>query len=218
MSQTLLIFFILAFGLQTILTFHYYLAYNSLSAPVGTTSAAPEIFVGVISSPGKVEYLERYMINAAPHFGWHRAFDPHVRAYTFDVVPENIPRFQYDRFVRILPLEGEKTNYHVNSQLWSWKLMHEASPNANWYLQVDDDTIVAKHNLVAFMRDNDPGKAEIHGYCSSVGTRFTRGKGKLNFVIGGGGTLMSNAAMKLLLPHIETCRMKYNYLRFGDSR
>lgn len=103
------------------------------------------------------------MINADPSFGWHRQFYPNLRAYTFDEIPKNIPKFQYDRFDRILPLEGEKKNYHVNTQLWSWKLMHDASPDASWYLQVDDDTVIAKHNLDAFVRELDQDKPEVSG-------------------------------------------------------
>lgn len=151
------------FIVQTLILLHYKTEYAKLTNVVGTSSSAPEIFVGVITSPAKTEYLERYMINADPSFGWHRQFYPNLRAYTFDEIPKNIPKFQYDRFDRILPLEGEKKNYHVNTQLWSWKLMHDASPDASWYLQVDDDTVIAKHNLDAFVRELDQDKPEVSG-------------------------------------------------------
>lgn len=64
----------------------------------------------------------------------------------------------------------------------------------------------------------DPSLPVIYGECGSYKPRNMDGLESVVFAMGGGGILLSHAAMELLAPHFETCREKYNKLYYSDAR
>ncbi|KAJ3326267.1 hypothetical protein HDV06_000143 [Boothiomyces sp. JEL0866] len=114
--------------------------------------------------------------------------------------------------------EGWKSDAHKN--LPGFRQLYEHYPNADWYIMIDDDTYVFMENLhfrLAHFKPEKPyyfGSANVFTGCDSV---KKLGKGPF-FAHGGSGIVLSKAAIKKLVPIIDSCLPKYHQCWAGDIR
>jgi hypothetical protein len=107
-----------------------------------------------------------------------------------------------------------------------------AHPNVDWFMMVDDDTYVILPRLKAVIersestRGVDPRtKKVVFALCYGLtDTEPARECGRYPtdgsayYTAGGGGTLISRAAMEAVIPLIDTCVAKYAPCWAGDRR
>jgi hypothetical protein len=60
---------------------------------------------------------------------------------------------------------GWKTDAHKN--LPGFRLLNQKFPTAKWYIMIDDDTYLFKHNLAHFLADFDHTEGHYFGLPSS---------------------------------------------------
>ncbi|KAJ3262026.1 hypothetical protein HK103_003869 [Boothiomyces macroporosus] len=114
--------------------------------------------------------------------------------------------------------EGWKSDAHKN--LPGFRQLYEHYPNADWYVMIDDDTYVFMENLhfrLAHFKPDKPyyfGSANVFTGCDSV---KKLGTGPF-FAHGGSGIVLSKAAIKKLIPIIDSCLPKYHQCWAGDIR
>ncbi|KAJ3364172.1 hypothetical protein GGF32_002552 [Allomyces javanicus] len=98
--------------------------------------------------------------------------------------------------------------------------MHEAYPDAPWYIFVDDDSYLVMENLHFHLTKLDPqtpyyfGQAFLAGPCPG-GISY---KDHIVFAHGGAGIVLSNAGMKVLAKHADQCMVSYKTCWAGDVR
>ncbi|KAJ3272991.1 hypothetical protein HDV01_004897 [Terramyces sp. JEL0728] len=114
--------------------------------------------------------------------------------------------------------EGWKSDAHKN--LPGFRQLYQHYPNADWYIMIDDDTYVFMENLhfrLAHFKPEKPyyfGSANVFTGCDSV---KKLGSGPF-FAHGGSGIVLSKAAIKKLIPIIDSCLPKYHGCWAGDIR
>ena len=98
--------------------------------------------------------------------------------------------------------------------------LYKRFPKAKWFMLIDDDTYVIKHNLKALLNRFDSRKLYYFGLATrfiGCGTITKWGDGPL-FAHGGSGIVISRGAMIKLLPRLPGCIMKHRGCRFGDVK
>lgn len=118
---------------------------------------------------------------------------------------------------------SEKTQYKGNHQLAALEFMFRDNPNADWYLIVDDDTVIVPANLQGMIKDLNLKRHEFWyiGKCAYFEANMrkdSRTEEEVEFVVGGSGILMSHALVEALAPVVKSCRRDYNHLTYGDGR
>ena len=181
------------------------------------TQYEPTIAVAVLVTPNSSTYWNRFVAMSA---GWYRHFEV-VKGYSFHPVA-----FKQDsRLIQVEKLfSTEKTisredvqhNMHVAAFQRMRGDTNDTSTNtSDWYLQVDDDTVLVPANLRRLVRLLDPSEAVLLGKCAVYQDSV---EGRILFVVGVGGILMSRALMLALEPHFPACRRRYNRVFFADAR
>ena len=100
------------------------------------------------------------------------------------------------------------------------KKLFETFPNAKWYIMIDDDTYLFRHNLLANLANYDHQKRFYFGSatkfmgCDGV-TKFGQGPA---FAHGGSGIIISHGAMQAMLGIMDRCIDKYITCWAGDVR
>ena len=100
------------------------------------------------------------------------------------------------------------------------KKLFETFPNAKWYIMIDDDTYLFRHNLLANLANYDHQKRFYFGSatkfmgCDGV-TKFGQGPA---FAHGGSGIIISHGAMQAMLGIMDRCIDKYKTCWAGDVR
>jgi hypothetical protein len=114
-------------------------------------------------------------------------------------------------------MEGEKSEKHSNLLLASFEQVWKDNNQSDWYFFAEDDTVIFKDNLLRLVQQLNPNNDIFMGKCVSVyATR--QGFGKILFVVGGGGILMSRTLLRKMLPNVADCRSKYTAVKYGDAR
>lgn len=184
-------------------------------------------------------YFERFYRNSN---GWHREFED-VRAYTFDEIHPDSPlgaaitsKARLRNVTGVTEEDGAKGKYGTFLMLPMWKYMYEANPDAEWYLGTDDDSVIFRDNLMHMLESQalpwvTPERLVMLGKCAGVMNQpdpDTAGEWPItaatqprtthySFQIGGAGIVLSNALLKRLLPHVDECRIKYNFFGKTDT-
>ncbi|KAJ3390588.1 hypothetical protein HDU84_007289 [Entophlyctis sp. JEL0112] len=113
---------------------------------------------------------------------------------------------------------GWRDDAHKN--LPAFQMLAEQFPDAQWYFMIDDDSYVDFANLAAFLETQDPntplylGRSNIFKGCDGV-KKFRDGP---DFAQGGGGILLSRAAMKIVYGGLNACILRYETCWAGDVR
>ena len=177
------------------------------------------IEVGVITATENPIYFDRWSSQT-----WHQLF-PNIHSYTFEKEKPNITNMPL-----LWPEEphGKPSNVH----LATFQHMFERNPSAEWYLQVDDDTIIIRNNLIKVLKDyngfeNDYyfGKAAMNTHTTTYIPPELKKKElyRFPFRIGGAGIIISHKLMSRLYPFLSYCRKFssnrfFEAVTFGDSR
>ena len=183
-----------------------------------TTSDLHRVEVGVISSPSHGANWARFFANSN---GWHARFRSHLRAYTFDVVDPASPIASvFDTVPMLGELAGERSARDSNLHLAALGSMHARNPRADWYLEVEDDTLVVASNLRRLLARLDPSRPLMLGKC--VHYEHRNATDDVHFAVGGAGVLISGTLLRRLAPRIPECRRRFgaggdNWL-YSDAR
>lgn len=177
------------------------------------------IEVGVITATENPTYFDRWSSQT-----WHQLF-PNIHSYTFEKEKPNITNMPL-----LWPEEphGKPSNIH----LATFQHMFERNPSAEWYLQVDDDTIIIRNNLIKVLKDYNGFENDYYfGSCSVNAPIYVHLSPELKkndlyrfgFRIGGAGIIISHKLMSRLYPFLSYCR-KFSSntffvdATFGDAR
>jgi len=176
------------------------------------------IEIGIVTAPKKADYLERWFRNDV---GWHRFFSDHIRAFTWDAIPEKSPASKiFHQVKRSFPKEQTtfpKGGIPPPGNLHLAVIQEMQDLDADWYFCVDDDTIVVPSNLRRFVNRLDPKEKEyLKGKC--VGYKESKRGLGINFVVGGAGILMSRALVNSMKPFFSECRREWSDLYYSDAR
>jgi hypothetical protein len=177
--------------------------------------SAPRVQVFVVMTPAHGEYWERFYVNS---IGWHSRF-PDLKAYTFDEVP---PASALARIIERMEMyDFEKSERHSNLLLAAFQNVYQFNNKSDWYLLAEDDTIVVKDNLDRLLDYLDANgrsqKETLHGKCVYMSP--SNKHKQINFVVGGGGILMSRILLEALSRYVDECRKKYQKnILYGDAR
>lgn len=178
---------------------------DSINTIVAHNHTSFQVFI--LTTPSKGAYWERFYQN---HIGWHKDFDD-VLTYTFENVSTSLAHIIQS--VKSLP--GEENGSSNNLQLVAFGLAWAHNPNADWYLYADDDTIIFADNLKEMVKGYDPNTLIMKGKCVHFDTsKF----GRIHFVVGGAGILMSRALVKELVHRMSVCRTKFLSVYHSDAR
>jgi len=175
----------------------------------------PYIQVAVITTHSIGKYWERFAANAN---GWHLQF-PDILVYTFDRVEENSTLSRiYNQIDKVFESEPTTSSSRNNMQLATVGEMYRDNPNADYYIIVDDDTVLVPVNLRGMIRDLrlNPNNETMLGRCVGY-DEVGDGRG-YSFVVGGAGIFMSHALVKAMAPHIPKCRHEYTHVYHADAR
>lgn len=171
----------------------------------------PTVAVGVLVTPNMDMYWDRFL---EMNTGWHAEFSM-LKGYTFDPIEsKNDSRLiQVDK---LFPTEKNGSgDQWTNIPLASFQRMG-TDIDTDWYLQVDEDTVIVPVNLKRLVRalSNYPGPLMV-GKCASF---IDIAEGVIKFGVGGSGILMNRALMTALQPHFSTCRRRFNRMYYSDAR
>jgi hypothetical protein len=174
-----------------------------------STIHPPKVQFFVILSPAHGQNWERFYENVN---GWHTQVFDTIRYFTFDRLAERSPLRNLVEPLDLFPFEH--SSQHSNLLLAAFQRIYELNNASDWYFLAEDDTIVVKDNLEAYVDTLDPGKLVMKGKCVSVPKPK---KNPVFFTMGGAGILMSRALLKEIYPYISQCREHFNS-GFGDLR
>ena len=172
---------------------------------------SPKVAVGVLVTPNTDMYWDRFVTMSS---GWYTSFSI-LNGYTFDRVDSK----NDSRLVQVDKLfSSEKTgsgNEWTNIPLAAFQHM-ATNIVADWYLQVDEDTIIVPINLMRLINTlNTSPRPLMIGKCASFQDAI---EGSIEFNVGGSGILMNRALVSALTPHFTECRKRFNTLYFSDAR
>lgn len=101
-------------------------------------------------------------------------------------------------------------------------------PNAKWFLLIDDDTYLFKHNLKRFLTSLNSSDSHYIGTPYTFnGCGLVPGERSILFaqgilftlkILGGSGILISHGALSRLIPLIKDCNHKFRDCTAGDVR
>jgi hypothetical protein len=176
-----------------------------------TVTREPTIAVGVLVTPHMKMYWDRFV---AMSEGWYSEFSP-VNGYTLDAIEGK----NDSRLIHVHKLfNSEKTESGenwTNIPLAAYQHMGD-NIEADWYLQVDEDTVIVPVNLkklVAVLSELQ--RPVMLGKCAFYEDEE---EGRISFNVGGAGILMNRALMSALRPVFDECRRRFNRVYFSDAR
>ena len=173
-----------------------------------SSTVAPAIQIFTVIDHSRGLSWERFFQN---HVGWHKEFR-NVLAYSFERAHGPLA----DIVTTVEKFSPEETSGSSNNlQVFGFYLAWKNNPRADWYLCVDDDTLIVVDNLRLMVSELDPNVPRIIGKPALANDQKL---GTIAFVVGGAGILLSRRMVELMVPHIPLCRRKYNTVWHSDSR
>jgi hypothetical protein len=174
----------------------------------------PKIAIGVLVTPGIDAYWNRFITMSD---GWYKDFN-NITGYTFDSISSRHDT-RLIRVERNFPDEKNASGWAgwTNIPLAAFQHMGDntAYDDADWYLQVDEDTIIVPTNLKRLVSLVSATRPLMIGKCATFDDEL---EGLVQFDVGGAGILINRALMSALRPQFTTCRKRFNPMYYSDAR